>query len=99
MKNTKTRVLAFAMALFFCIIILGSLTFIFAEAGHDRDGAECSVCEILQQCERLLTSSGAALCTCISHYAFILVFIAMLFCGRAFDRINTLISLKAELLN
>ncbi|MBR1663390.1 MAG: hypothetical protein IJ696_03575 [Ruminococcus sp.] len=99
MRNTKTRLLAFAMALFFGIIILGSLSIIAAEAVHDCDGEECSVCELLQQCERLLTSSGSALSTCASHFAIILALIAVLLCGRVFGRINTLISLKVELLS
>ncbi len=99
MISTKTRIFAFAYALFFCIIILGSLTFIAAEAAHDCDGGECSVCEMLKQCKRLLTSSGAAICRCVSHYEFILAFAAVIFCGRVFSRTNTLISLKVELLN
>lgn len=99
MRSTKTRLLAFAMALLLGIIILGSLTLIAAQANHDCDGEECSVCELLRHCKRLLTSSGAALCACVSHYALILAFIAMPPCGRAFSRINTLISLKVELLN
>lgn len=98
-KSIKLKISALAVALLFGIVILSSLSFIAYESGHDCDGAECSVCEILQQCERLLTGFGAALCTCISHPAFILAFAAVLMCGSVFEMINTLISLKVELLN
>lgn len=99
MRDRKARVLAVAAALLFAVIILGSLTVIAVGPDHDCDGEECAVCETLQQCERLLTGWGSPLGTCVSHYALMVVFIAFLFCGRVFSRINTLISLKVELLD
>lgn len=98
MINKRRRVFIFLAALAFAVVILGSLAFIASSSQHDCSGEECSVCEMIQQCEKLLHTMAGAVKSCISHYAVIFAVTAVMLCGRVICSTSTLISLKVELL-
>ena len=97
--STKQKILAFISAVVFGAVILGSLSFIASASKHDCAGEDCAVCELIQQCEKLLTCCGSGVKLCVSHFEVLFAMTAVLLCGRAVFGKTTLISLKVELLN
>ena len=99
MTSRKQRIVSVISALVFGAVILGSLFFIASASAHDCTGEDCHICEMIQQCEKLLDTVGSAVKSCVSHFAVIFAMTAVLLCGRAVFGRNTLISLKVELLD
>lgn len=99
MISKKQRVSAFMAAVLFVTVILGSHLFIAMRSEHSCTGEGCSVCEIIEQCEKLLTTVGNSVEPCISHYTPISAVIAAVLLCRVIRCMSTLISLKVELLD
>ena len=98
-REVRARIFAAVSAVIFCTVILGSLYFVSAAAKHDCSGEDCRVCELIQQCEKLLSTAGSAVKLCAVNFVALVFLTAVLLCGRAVFGRNTLISLKVELLD
>ena len=80
----KFRFMTGLLAIVLAFVMLSSVAYIAAEAGHDCTGADCAICHQINVCENLLKSIGLAgsaaaaaaalLCDFIIFYTFSLPF-------------------------
>ena len=56
----KFRFMTGLLAVVLAFVMLSSVAFIAAEAGHDCTGADCAICHQINVCENLLKSIGLA---------------------------------------
>ena len=56
----KFRFMTGLLAVVLAFVMLSSVAYIAAEAGHDCTGADCAICHQIHVCENLLQSIGLA---------------------------------------
>jgi len=56
----KFRFMTGLLAIVLAFVMLSSVAYIAAEAGHDCTGADCAICHQIHVCENLLKSIGLA---------------------------------------
>ena len=56
----KFRFMTGLLAVVLAFVMLSSVAYIAAEAGHDCTGADCAICHQINVCENLLKSIGLA---------------------------------------
>ena len=56
----KFRFMTGLLAVVLAFVMLSSVAYIAAEAGHDCTGADCAICHQIHVCENLLKSIGLA---------------------------------------
>lgn len=100
MNNRKSGVIALITAVILGVVVLGASVFISENAEHSCDGPECLVCAAIEQCENILNSPGlAAAAVLLLTTVSVAYSCSVKMTERHFFRPDTLITLKAELLN
>ena len=87
----KFRFMTGLLAIVLAFVMLSSVAYIAAEAGHDCTGADCAICHQIHVCENLLKSIGLA--AAAIRYILCRILSSCTEAARAF----TLVSLKVKL--
>ncbi len=96
----KNRFLAMLIAILFAASVFGASFFIAEELHHDCAGmGHCPICEQIEQCEALLATTFVAGAIALAVYVPVLRISSVKAFKELFCRKETLITLKAELLN
>ena len=91
----KFRFMTGLLAVVLAFVMLSSVAYIAAEAGHDCTGADCAICHQINVCENLLKSIGLAAAAAAAAIRYVLCRI-LSSCTEA-ARAFTLVSLKVKL--
>ena len=92
----KFRFMTGLLAVVLAFVMLSSVAYIAAEAGHDCTGADCAICHQIHVCENLLKSiglAGSATAAAAIRYVLCRILSSCTEAARAF----TLVSLKVKL--
>ena len=92
----KFRFMTGLLAIVLAFVMLSSVAYIAAEAGHDCTGADCAICHQIHVCENLLKSiglAGFAAAAAAIRYILCRILSSCTEAARAF----TLVSLKVKL--
>ena len=90
----KFRFMTGLLAVVLAFVMLSSVAYIAAEAGHDCTGADCAICHQIHVCENLLQSIGlAGSAAAAIRYVLCRILSSCTEAARAF----TLVSLKVKL--
>ena len=89
----KFRFMTGLLAVVLAFVMLSSVAYIAAEAGHDCTGADCAICHQIHVCENLLQSIGLAGSAAAIRYVLCRILFSCTEAARAF----TLVSLKVKL--
>ena len=90
----KFRFMTGLLAIVLAFVMLSSVAYIAAEAGHDCTGADCAICHQIHVCENLLKSIGlAGFAAAAIRYILCRILSSCTEAARAF----TLVSLKVKL--
>ena len=90
------KIIALLIAMLFVLLMFTSSIYIHNHAVHECHGAECVICQSLEQCRKLLTSVFTA--TVVSSYAFFAVIYGKSVCVRQFKTAVTPVLLKTKIL-
>ena len=93
----KFRFMTGLLAVVLAVVMLSSVAFIAAEAGHDCTGADCAICHQIHVCENLLKSIGLAGSAAAAAAAILYVLCRIISSCTETARAFTLVSLKVKL--
>ncbi len=77
------RALGCIMSIIMLVLMLLSLFFIAAEAGHDCHGEDCHICEVIEQCRKTVRRVGE---TTVRFFAVTLPLMILAYVLPAFER-------------
>lgn len=93
----KFRFMTGLLAIVLAFVMLSSVAYITAEAGHDCTGADCAICHQINVCENLLKSIGLAGSAAAAAAAILYVLCRIISSCTETARAFTLVSLKVKL--
>ena len=93
----KFRFMTGLLAIVLAFVMLSSVAYIAAEAGHDCTGADCAICHQIHVCENLLKSIGLAGFAAAAAAAILYILCRIIPSCAEVARTFTLVSLKVKL--
>lgn len=100
MTSRRNTVISWILFIVFSFVIFSSSCFIILHSEHSCTGEECSVCDELAECHKILNTLDTIL-ICAFHLASVIFALFVILKSHVKTRSDhsTLISLKVELLN